>query len=149
MISLPLSGGWITIFIMVSGPGRCPGRPGGVVRYLVSACLLCLLLYLPEARASYYPQSGECKGKGRDCTGKRAAAAAGAAARPCVLRCDASVVGVCTLWNNHFHAGEKAASPSCNVDSSTRSSCDSARKIRVMAVMLLQSAPEISVMFLS
>ncbi|XP_041804300.1 tomoregulin-1 [Chelmon rostratus] len=53
---------------MVSGPGRCLGRPGGVVRYLVSACLLCLLLYLPEARASYYPQSGECKGKGRDCT---------------------------------------------------------------------------------
>eukprot|EP00064_Thunnus_orientalis_P015748 superscaffoldBa00002983_g15807 len=50
---------------MVSGTGRCPG---GVVRYLVSACLLSLLLYLPEARASYYPQSGECKGKGKDCT---------------------------------------------------------------------------------
>lgn len=77
-ICLPVSGGWIIIFIMVSGPGRCPGRPSGVVRYLVSACLLCLLLYLPEARASYYPQSGECKGKGRDCTGKKTAAAAAA-----------------------------------------------------------------------
>lgn len=61
----------ITI-IMVSGPGRCPG---GAARYLVSACLLSVLLYLPEARASYYPTSGECKGKGKDCTGKRTAAA--------------------------------------------------------------------------
>ncbi|XP_074544344.1 tomoregulin-1 [Halichoeres trimaculatus] len=53
---------------MVSGPGRCPGRAGGVVRYLVSACLLSLLLYLPGARGSYSPQSGECKGKVKDCT---------------------------------------------------------------------------------
>ncbi|XP_062284271.1 tomoregulin-1-like [Scomber scombrus] len=52
---------------MVSGAGRCPGA---VVRYLVSACLLSVLLYLPEAQASINPQSGECKGKGKDCTGK-------------------------------------------------------------------------------
>lgn len=93
---MPVSGGWIiiNIIIMVSGPGRCPGRPGGVVRYLVSACLLSLLLYLPEARASYYPQSGECKGKGKDCTGKKTAAAAGL----CVLCCAAaSAVGVRTM----------------------------------------------------
>lgn len=60
---------FILLFIMVSGPtagGRCPG---GVVPYLVSACLLSALLHLPEARASYYPQSGECKGK-KDCTGR-------------------------------------------------------------------------------
>ncbi|CAK6980741.1 tomoregulin-1, partial [Scomber scombrus] len=50
---------------MVSGAGRCPGA---VVRYLVSACLLSVLLYLPEAQASINPQSGECKGKGKDCT---------------------------------------------------------------------------------
>lgn len=52
---------------MVLNAGRCPG---GVVRYLVFACLLSLLLYLPEAQASYNPTSGECKGKGKDCTGK-------------------------------------------------------------------------------
>ncbi|XP_037313872.1 tomoregulin-1 isoform X1 [Pungitius pungitius] len=50
---------------MVSGPGGCPG---GAARFLLSACLLNVLLYLPEARASYPPQSGECKGKGKDCT---------------------------------------------------------------------------------
>lgn len=77
---------------MLSGPGRCPGRPGrpgGVVRYLASACLLSVLLYLSEARASYNPQSGECKGKGKDCTGKKAA----------VVLCwgDASAVGVRTM----------------------------------------------------
>lgn len=108
-----MSGRWIIItiiiliiLIMVSGPGRCPGRPGGVVRYLASACLLSLLLYLPEARASYYPQSGECKGKGKDCTGKRTAAAAAAAAWPCVLRCG-DAVGVRAVRKNHFHTGEK------------------------------------------
>ncbi|KAI3374545.1 hypothetical protein L3Q82_021111 [Scortum barcoo] len=47
---------------MVSGPGRCPG----LLRYLLSACLL---LYLSEAAASYQPQSGECRGKGKECTG--------------------------------------------------------------------------------
>ncbi|XP_056266535.1 tomoregulin-1 isoform X2 [Pseudoliparis swirei] len=46
---------------MVSGPD---GGPAAQVLILVSACLL---LQLPEARASY-PQSGECKGKGKDCT---------------------------------------------------------------------------------
>ncbi len=96
---LPVSVAWIIIFfiiIMVSGPGRCPGRPGGVVRYLASACLLSLLLHLPQARASYYPQSGECKGKGKDCTGKKPAAAA--AAWLCVLCCGgASVVGARTM----------------------------------------------------
>lgn len=60
------SAGLIGFFAMLSGPARHRGRPGGVVRCLVSACLLSLLL---EARGSY-PQSGECKGKGKDCTGK-------------------------------------------------------------------------------
>ncbi|KAM9844977.1 tomoregulin-1 [Aulostomus maculatus] len=46
----------------VSGAGR---GPGGVVRYLPLACLL--LLWPPEARASYQPQSGECRGKGKEC----------------------------------------------------------------------------------
>lgn len=55
------------IIIMVSGPGLVP--------YLVSACLLSPLLFLPGAGASYYPQSGECRGKGKDCTGKKVAAA--------------------------------------------------------------------------
>ena len=64
-----VSGGRIVIMVP-SGAGRCRWRPGGVLRYLVSACLLSVLLYLPEARASYYPQSGECKGKGKECTGK-------------------------------------------------------------------------------
>lgn len=62
----PASAGRIGFFAMLSGPARHRGRPGGVVRCLVSACLLSLLL---EARGSY-PQSGECKGKGKDCTGK-------------------------------------------------------------------------------
>ncbi|MED6290236.1 hypothetical protein CHARACLAT_011025 [Characodon lateralis] len=57
---------------MLTGPGRCRRRPGGAVRCLVSACLLSLLLYLPEARASYQPQSGECKGKGKECSETRA-----------------------------------------------------------------------------
>lgn len=63
------SAGRIGFFAMLSGPARHRGRPGGIVRCLVSACLLSLLL---EARGSY-PQSGECKGKGKDCTGKTSA----------------------------------------------------------------------------
>ncbi|RVE61289.1 hypothetical protein OJAV_G00169100 [Oryzias javanicus] len=44
-----------------------PCRPGGGVRYLACAWLLALLLRVPEARASY-SHSGECRGKGKDCT---------------------------------------------------------------------------------
>ncbi|KAJ0012104.1 hypothetical protein NQD34_013079 [Periophthalmus magnuspinnatus] len=41
---------------------RCRGWCRG------SVYLLWLLLYVPPACASYSPQSGECRGKGRDCT---------------------------------------------------------------------------------
>lgn len=47
------------------GPSRSPGRG---LWYQVLACVLWLLLYVPQACASYSPQSGECRGKGRDCT---------------------------------------------------------------------------------
>lgn len=89
------SGGRIILITMVSGPARCPGA---VLRCLVSACLLSLLLYLPEARASYYPQSGECKGKGKDCTGRKPAAAAWLCA-PCTLQHPLSVP-LCQMWTN-------------------------------------------------
>lgn len=56
----------LIILIMVSGPGLVP--------HLVTACLLASLLHLPEARGSYSPQSGECRGKAKDCTGKRSGA---------------------------------------------------------------------------
>lgn len=48
------------------GSGPCGG-----LQYRGSVCVLWLLLYLPQAcasAASYSPQSGECRGKGRDCT---------------------------------------------------------------------------------
>ncbi|XP_032388161.1 tomoregulin-1-like [Etheostoma spectabile] len=51
------------MWIMVSGPGRRRGPE----RYLVSACLLSVLLHLPGARATYPAHSGECRGKGKDC----------------------------------------------------------------------------------
>uniref|UniRef100_A0A3P9QB24 Transmembrane protein with EGF-like and two follistatin-like domains 1a n=1 Tax=Poecilia reticulata TaxID=8081 RepID=A0A3P9QB24_POERE len=54
--------------MMLTGPGRCRRRPGGAVRCLASAWLLALLLAGPEARASYQPQSGECKGRGKECS---------------------------------------------------------------------------------
>lgn len=41
-----------------------------LVLYLLSACLL-VPLHLPEARASYHPQSGECRGR-KDCSGTAA-----------------------------------------------------------------------------
>lgn len=47
---------------MVSGPVLVP--------LLLSACLLAALLHLPEAEASYAPQSAECRGKGKECTGR-------------------------------------------------------------------------------
>ena len=46
-----------------------------LVLYLLSACLL-LPLHLPEARASFHPQSAECRGR-KECSG-RAAGARGA-----------------------------------------------------------------------
>ncbi|TNM97655.1 tomoregulin-1 [Takifugu flavidus] len=42
------------------------GSRPGLVLYLLSACLL-VPLHLPEARASYHPQSGECRGR-KDCS---------------------------------------------------------------------------------
>ncbi|KAK5920135.1 hypothetical protein CgunFtcFv8_023974 [Champsocephalus gunnari] len=50
---------------MFSGPGR---STRGSLRFLLPALVLLLPLHLPAARASYYPHSGECKGKGKDCT---------------------------------------------------------------------------------
>ncbi|TWW73101.1 hypothetical protein D4764_15G0004950 [Takifugu flavidus] len=46
------------------------GSRPGLVLYLLSACLL-VPLHLPEARASYHPQSGECRGR-KDCSGTAA-----------------------------------------------------------------------------
>ncbi|CAB1421561.1 unnamed protein product [Pleuronectes platessa] len=41
----------------------------GLLRYLAAVCALCAPLQLPQAQASYYPpHSGECRGKGKECT---------------------------------------------------------------------------------
>ncbi|KAK1879476.1 Tomoregulin-1 [Dissostichus eleginoides] len=50
---------------MFSSPGR---STRGSLRFLLPALVLLLPLHMPAARASYYPHSGECKGKGKDCT---------------------------------------------------------------------------------
>lgn len=85
---------------MLSGRWRRPGRPGRVARSLVSAWLLSALLYLSEARASYNPQSGECKGKGKECTGKRAPTSIMTSHNVCVMPANqqaARVFGTCAV----------------------------------------------------
>lgn len=63
--------GVLVATMMLLGPGRSGRGPGGVVWYLVSTCLLSvLLLDPPEVRGSYSLQSGECKGRGKECTGE-------------------------------------------------------------------------------